>query len=412
MGLSFGNISAKNVCFNVPDTTPIFDALKLPDLNIKPPKLGLPDFGKLNFGGIETTIEIPTINIPKLPSFNNLNFGGIDNLKNKIANLKIPTTICINVGGEYGFDSIFTQIGDILYALTPKIPSTTIPPIIQGGNISIIPAMLISPSLPIDLTLEQALEIVKNNCLASLLDTLRNLDPLERLKKLFEIAADLCSKMLFSELRDVIEEIQRTQTEILANALSTITDPLQKMAKLIDMANDALNAGSYEMLQQISNLLGGTQYQSLMEFLDKLDPTIAISALTDEIKNLVQLKNFGAINQLLTILQSLKSKVKGISDLSINGLSLPELAVDELQTEINKLLDSDDILGIQKLLADFMRTKYNLIDELKKLDPNVFLMQALPLLNSALKNLELGLFNVLIKDLADKLCLNNSQPTP
>lgn len=411
MGLSFGNISAKNVCFNVPDTQPLFDTLKLPDLNIKMPKLGLPDFGKLNFGGINANIEIPTINIPKLPDFGKLSFGGLENLKNKISDLKIPTTICINVGGEFGFESIFSQVGDILNALTPKIPSTEIPPLIQGGKFSIIPSLLINPSLPIDITIEQALEIVKSNCLASLLEALRNFDPLERLKKLFEMAADLCSKMLFNQLKDVIEEIQRTQAEILSNALSTITDPLLKMAKLIDMANDALNAGSYEILQQIADILGGTQYQSLMEFLNNLDPTIAISALTDEIRNLVTLKNFGPINQLLSILNSLKLKVKGISDLAINGLSLPELAVDQLQNEINRLLDIDDILGIQKLLADFMRTKYNLIDELKKLDPNQFLMQALPLLNSALKNLELGLFNSLIKNLADKLCLGDQPAT-
>lgn len=406
MGLNFGNMSAKNICFNVPDTKPIFDALKLPDLNIKLPKLGMPSFGNLNFGAAIPTIEIPTVNIPKLPSFNNLNFGGLENLKNKIANLKVPTTVCINVGGEYGFDSIFSQLGDILYALTPKIPSTTIPPLIQGGAISIIPKILINPSLPLDMNIEQALALVKENCLASLLQTLRDLDPLERLKKLFEIAADLCSRMLFSQLRDVIEEIQKTQAEILANALSTITDPLEKMAKLVDMATDALNAGAYELLDEISKLLGGTQFQSLLEFLDKLDPTIAIAALTDEIRNLVQLKNFGPINQLLTILQALKMKVKGVSDLTIAGLSLPELAVDELQNEINRLLDVDDILGIQRLLASFMQSKMNLIDDLRKLDPNQFLMQVLPLLNSALKNIELGLFNVIIKDLADKLCNN------
>ena len=410
MGLNFGNISAKNICFNVPDTQPLFDALKLPNLNISVPKLGLPSFGKLNFGSINTTFKIPTVNLPHLPSFSNLNFGGFNNLKDRLQNLKTPTIVCITIGGDFGFDSLFTQLGDILNSMTPKISSFGTAPLIQGGAISIIPSLLINPTLPLDMNLEQALAIVKDRCLASLLDALRNLDPLERLKKLFEIAADLCSRMLFSQLRDVIEEIQKTQAEILANALSTITDPLEKMAKLIDMATDALNSGAYEMLEEISKLLGGVQFQSLLQFLDNLDPTIAIAALLSEIRNLVTLQNFGPINQLLAILQALKSKLAGISNVALNAFSLPELAIDELQNEINRLLDIDDILGIQKLLADFMRMKMSTIDELRKLDPAQFLLQALPLLNSALKNLELGLFNSIIKNLADSLC--NTTVTP
>lgn len=413
MTINFGNSDnqAKSICFTVPDTTALFSALKLPNIsnisNIKIPKLGVPEFGKLNFGAGKLNVEVPQINIPKLPNSGKLNFGGLENIKNKIDNLKVPITICINVGGDYGFDTVFSQIGDILNSMVPKIPSSEIPPLIQAGSISLIPPMLINPVLPMDLTMEQALSIVKNRCLSSLLDSLRNIDPLERLKKLLEIASDLCSKMLFSQLRDVIEEIQKTQIELLSNALSVITDPLEKLAKLIDMAQDALNSGAYELLEEISKLMGSIKYQSLLEFLDTLDPTLAITALMAEIRNLVNLKNFGPINELLTILQALKAKVQGISNIATTALSLPELSIDQLQNEINRLLETDDILGIQRLLSDFMRFKYATVDELRKLDPNRFLAEMMPLLNSALRNLEFGLFNALTKDLADKLCMTD-----
>lgn len=407
MGLSFGSMNAQNVCFKIPDTKPFFDALKLPNLNVSLPKIGMPNFGQLGFGKLPN-IVIPTINIPKLPSFSKLGFGGIADLRNRIAGLKVPITICINIGGDNGFDSIFNQVGDILNSLIPKLPSVVIPPLIVGKQISIIPKLLINPTLPLDLSLEQALGIVKDNCLANLLNLLQGIDPLERLKKLLELASELCSSMLFSQLRDVIDEIQRAQAEILANALSTITDPVMKLLKLIDMANDAFLAGAYDLLDEITKMISGTQFDALMQFLENLDPKLALDALMLEIKNLVQLQNFGPINQLLSVFQMLKTKLEGVTNIAVGALSLPELGIEALQNEINRLLDVGDILGIQKLMADFYRSKLNAMEALRELDPNAFLAQILPFLNDALKSLEFGLFKSLIKDLADKLCNNNT----
>lgn len=410
MSLDFGNMGnqAKSICFNVPNIKPILDKFKLPDLsNITLPKLGLPDFGKLNFGGGKLNVSIPTIN---LPSFNGLNFGGFNNFLEKLKGIKVPTTICINVGGDFGLESIFSQLGSAIDSLIPK-PSFNLPPLIQGGQISIIPPILIHPTIPMDMSLSQALELVKANCLDSLLNKLRELDPLERLKQLMELAAELCSSMLFNQLKSVIEEIQKAQMEILSEALNYITDPIAKMLKLIDMATDAINSGSLELLQSIASLIGSSQYQGLLDFLDQLDPTIAITAVLDEIKNLLNLKNFGPIASLLAILQALKSKVEGLSNLALNALSLPELTLDQLQLELLRLLEQGDFLGMQSLLSDFMRFKSQLVDELRQLDPSVFLSKMLPMLNDALKNLEFGLFNMLIKDLADKLCGTNTLPT-
>jgi len=406
MGLDFGNIEnqSKSVCFSLPNTAPLFDALKFPNLNLKLPKLGLPDFSKLNFGLGKLTVTLPSIKL-KSPSFTGLKFGGLDNLRNKIGAIKIPTTICINIGGEFGFDSVFSQIGDVLDALVPKLPTINL---FEGGTFNIFPQLLINPAFPIDLSFEQVLAMAKDNCLQSILNALRAFDPFERLKKLFELAAQMCSEMLFDKLRAVIDEIQKAQAEIIANALNAITDPFAKLAKLIDMANDALNAGAFSALEEITKLLGSTQFDSLLDFIDKLDPTVAFAALKDAIRNLVQLQNFGPIAQLLSIMQILKSKLAGITDLGQAGLNLPEMTIDALQNAINKLLDDDDLLGIQRLLSDFMRNKFALVDQLKALDPASFLNQMLPLLNSALKNFEFGLFNALLKELTDKICLESA----
>ena len=405
MSLDFGDISnnSKNVCFQIPNLKGALDPFKLPDLNFKFPKLGLPDFSKLNFGLGDLKVTIPEFKLPEI-NFSGLNFGGFDNFLDKLKNIKVPTTICITVGGGFGIESIFSQLADAINSLVPKVPSISLG--IPEGTFALFPQILINPQFPFNLSLEQAFNMVKDNCLQSLLNFLRNLDPFERLKKLLELAADLCSRMLFGQLKSVIEEIQNAQMELLMDALNFITDPIAKMMKLLDMATDAVNSGAFELLDNIGKLLGSTQFESILDFIDRLDPSVAIAAIMAQIRNLVQLKNFGPINQLITILQVLKAKLKGITDLGLAALEAPELSLDALQDAINKLLDADDLFGIQKLLSDFERGKRDLVNSLKKLNPSEFLSQMLPILNDALKSLQFGLFNTLIKDLADKLCVS------
>lgn len=402
MSLDFGNTSnnTKAMCFNVPNLK--LPRFKIPNLNLKLPKIGLPSFGKLNFG--KGTLHVT---LPKIRGINisppKLNFG---DLLGKLKGLKLPQTICINVSNDMGLEDLINQISNILDSLIPRV---TIPPLFQGGGISIIPPILINPTVPLGLSLAEALALVKDNCLESILNKLRQLDPLERLKKLFELAAELCAAMS-NQIIAVIEEIQKAQAELIAQALSFITDPVEKLLKLLDMAADAITAGAYDLLQTISNLIGSTQYQGLLDFLDNLDPTVAIEALINEIMALIAAGNLAPVSALLSILQSLKAKTQGISDIASNLFNMPNLLLEDLINQLMQMMQQEDYLGAQRLLSDFMRMKKELIDSLRNLDPSNYLAQMIPMLNDALKNLNFALFNMLIKDLADKLCGTDTLP--
>lgn len=405
MALSFGDISSqsKNVCFQVPDLNiPKFKGIG--GSNIE--KLKLPDFlnSALAFGKkLENNIK--SLNLPKISGRDlkfGLDFGGLPSIDDKIRNLKLPTTFCITLGGGFGFDSIFTQLTGMLDGL-PKL-EVSLPTLPDIGLASLIPPIFVDIKLPINLNLTQALDAIKNNCINSIMNALRGLDPFERLRRLLEIAAELCAAMEFSKLKAVIDQIQQAQMELIQQALNAITDPIAKLAKLIDMAVDAFQSGAYDLLEEISKLINGVKFDALIKFLEDLDPTVALAALVANIRNLVQLKNFAPIQQLLTAIQIIKNKLQGALEIPAGLLSLPELGLDAIQNEINRLLDIDDFLGIQQIMAQVQRLKDQLILNLRALSPAALLGQIPALLQDALQKLDMSQYSQILQEAGSKLC--------
>lgn len=407
MAINFGSISAaaKNVCFNVPQTNPLKTSFLPPVSPIG--KITLPNFlnKAVNFGKkLEqnlANIKLPPIKAKDLNV--SVNFGG-GNLAKAIGNLKVPTTFCITLGGGLGIDSIYSQIGGLMNQLSSPLINIHIPTVPNLDLASIIPPLFVDIKLPININLTQALDIVKGNCLASILDALKGLDPLERLRQLLNLASELCSAAQFTKLKAVIDQIQQAQAELIHQALATITDPLTKIAKLVDMAVDAFNSGAYDLLEEISRLLNGVKFDALINFLQSIDPATAIAALIANIRQLVQLGNFAPIQQLLSAIQIMKSKLEGITQIPSQLLNAPQLALDAIQAQINNLLDVQDFLGLNKLLTDVQKLEDTIIDNLRQLSPGELLGFLPKLLQDALQRLDVSQYNQLIQEAGSKLC--------
>lgn len=416
MALNFGSLekSSKNICFNVPEIKVDLSGLKN---IISAPKLSglkLPNVfsSALNFG-TQLKKNLQNIKLPKIKGGKfGLNFGGFGGIEDKLKNLSVPTTFCLSLGGGLGLDSLFDQLGSLLDALPKPLSGIQLPEIPQLDLASIIPPILIDVKLPLNINLSQTLDIIKNNCVNSILDAIKGLDPFERLTRLLEMAAQLCAAADFTKLKAVIEQIQQAKIELIQQALSYITDPIAKIAALIDMAVDAFQNGAYDLVEEIARIINGVKFDALMNFIDKLDPTVAIAALIANIKQLAQLRNFGPINELMSAIQIMKAKLIGIVKLPELALEIPELALDALQAMIDKLLNLDDFLGIQSVLAQIQKLKDAIINNLKLLNPSELLAFIPALLQEALSKLDLSQYNQILQEAGSKLCADMASLIP
>lgn len=415
--MNFGNIgsAAKSVCFKSPDLNlnvknnlnnisfPKLKDLKLP--NVINGALG---FGKKLSENLQN-FKLPSIKGSDFKA--GVDFGGWKNLDDKIKGIQMPTTICITLGGSFGLDSMFSQVSGILDSLVPKV-QFQLPQVPNLDLASIIPPLFVDVKLPLNLGLTDALEAIKNNCINSILNALRGLDPLERLKQLLSMASELCAAAQFSKLKAVIDEIQQAQAELISQAISAITDPIEKITKLVDMAMDAFRSGAYDLLDQIARIINGVKFDALIQFIEQLDPSVALGALVANIHNLIQLKNFGPINQMLSAIQIIKNKIAGATEIANGILSLPEQTLDFLQAELDRLLNIEDFLGIQQLLAEIQRIKDQVIKTIRDLSPAELLGRIPALLQDALQKLDISQYSQLLQEAGSKLCQDMASLVP
>lgn len=415
--MNFGNIgaAAKSVCFKSPDlnldiknklgniSAPKLKDLKLP--NVINEALG---FGKKLSQNLQN-FKLPSINGKDFKA--GIDFGGWKNLDDKIKGIQMPTTICITLGGSFGLDSMFSQVSGILDSLVPKV-QFQLPQVPNLDLASIIPPLFVDVKLPLNLGLTEALDAIKNNCINSILNAMRGLDPLERLKQLLSIASELCAAAQFTKLKAVIDEIQQAQAELISQAISAITNPIEKITKLVDMAIDAFRSGAYDLLDQIARIINGVKFDALIQFIEQLDPSVALGALVANIHNLIQLKNFGPINQLLSAIQIIKNKIAGATDLINGALNLPEQTLDFLQSELDRLLNIEDFLGIQQIIAEIQRVKDQIIKTIRDLSPAELLGRIPAMLQDALQKLDISQYSQLLQEAGSKLCQDMASLVP
>ncbi len=421
--LNFGKIrqETKHICFDVPDTT--VPDVTIPSVNIeklKGPQLPDISSGILSFGkkviseinNLESQLEKLRLGFPVK---NKLSFGlpSLNDFTSKLQSLKVPTTICITVGGSnVGLDAVFDQVNTAIDSLTkPKItlpiPDFSNLPFIPISNI--VPALNILPIVPIEKSADQILSEIKDRCAQLLLNELDNLDPLVRLEQLIQKFQELCGLLRFSQLQSVIEQIQRAKADLVRKVIDGITDPAAKIAKLYDMAVDAVNSGAQDIVNEISNLIDRIKFDSLIDQILQMNPRDAIASLSDEIKRQAQLKNFSAIRQLLTAINIVKNQ---LVDLTNTVFDVPVTAVDSIQDKINELVDLQNYEGIEKLLTAYDTVQDAVLRQLSELDPEHLLQEGRNLLNAALQKMDIGLYNRILSEMAAKICNSGADLLP
>lgn len=416
--LNFGKIKAKTerVCLNLP--APDIGDIKIPKVKI--PTLNgikLPDIksGALGFvKDIENAVEDLVGDIKdsiKVPKLGQLQFGAPDlsGLNKALSNIKFPTTICINAGGNFDVNSIFTQLSDAVNELN-KI-SIPLPPF---PGFPILPLSDVVPSLRLDSIIgasrstQDILNELKDRCAKFALDALDALDPTLRLEELLRKFQELCGLFKFQQLQDVINKIQQAKYDLVTQTINAITDPVDKISKLLDLGVQAADAGANDILLMISNLITTIQFDSLVSKILQMNPREALALLNSEIRRQAQLQNFPGISQLLNAIQILKSQDQQIRNVVDAIFNSPE----ELQRLINQAVDLENYDAIQRLLQAHDIQQDKIIQALRNLDPVNLLNKGTTLLNDAIQRLDLGLYNRILDEMASKICTDGTSLLP
>lgn len=270
----------------------------------------------------------------------------------------------------------------------------------------IAPAYTLNPIIP-GVPLESILNQISSRCLERILDELDNVDPTLRLQQLLDLVENLCSSQNFTSLQNVINKIQQTKRDLIYQAMETITDPLERIAKLHDMLVDAINTGAEDLVSEIVGIINNEKFNALLEGLDQLDPRNAIEILNNEIRRFTDLRQFEIVNDLLSALQIIQDQfrefelnVSSLFDQIDNFLDEPENFLNNLQQQINDALDLNNLELVQDLINTYDSYRDQLNKLLAELDPNKLIQLA----NEALSKLDLGRYNRILQELSNKLC--------
>jgi len=351
-----------------------------------------------------------------LPQKSQLSFGlpTLTDFTSKLQSLSTPQTICITVGGPNSdLSSIFNQINNIITLVPkPNLPSLSLPQLPELSLPSLsqfVPALNITPKLPITLNVGQVLAQIQLNCEQFAIDALNSLDPTERLEQLLQEFSKLCGLLQFTQLQSVISQIEQAKADLVNNVISSIPDAASQIQKLIEVATDAINANAYDIVNQAANLINQIKFNSLISYVMSINPETAISQLEAEIQQQAQLQNFSAIPQLLNAINVVQSSLQS----TINSVfSAPQLEANQLQSEINNLLNVKNYTQIGNLITSFTSAQDAIINQLAQLDPATALQKGTALLQNALQTLNLAQFNQIMNALSQSICNNGKSLLP
>lgn len=436
MPLTFGKIlkETKHICFDIPDPSldpvNIIDNKKLTLESLKDNKIQ--KIEKLNevlsfklnnlvetipqkLSDLLSTNPIQSLQLPGVPKIglgfgksSELNFNQLDSV---LQNIQAPQTICVNLTPGNGLSEALKQIGSVISNLRIPKPNIDLPGL---GDISLVSisdlalSMNFNELVPCSKSLAQVVQEIKEKCLQFSLNELLDLDPLERIQQLLDKLQELCGSLQFSQMRLVIDQIQQARYELLKQMIDSLATPAEKLARLHDLACDAIKTAANDTLSAISDLAGQVVFDDLLNVVNSLNPRDAITLLSNEIKKQVSLNNFKPVRNLLNMLQLVNSQLEGVQEI----VQAPELAFDQLQSAINDALTFEDYPAVSKLLDRFENIQSDLLNELNNLDPASLLNQGLTMLNQALSELDFLKYGRILDIIANNLCDANQDLLP
>lgn len=283
----------------------------------------------------------------------------------------------------------------------------------------VLPSNRLRPPINVTKSATDIVNDLQDRCTQFALDALDQIDPLQRLEQLLNLAQDLCSQMNFTTLRRVIDKIDQAKRDIISETISEITDPLEKAAKLNDMLVDAINSGAQDAITNLDNAIAGLGYEQLYGYINALDPQEAIGRLQAEIAKRTQLGDIAGVQDMLNAVRALEASVTEGIDTAIssvtselNGLvpsvgelfDLPANVVNAAQDKINEALDLGNYEEIQNVIAAVDSVQNQLLGTLQDLDPATLLAKGTTLLNEALAEADLGRYQRILDQMASSLC--------
>lgn len=427
MALDFGKYfkPSATICYDVPDQTVPTEKIDVPinlDLNL-PDGSGFKD-GVLAFGK-QVGVDITNFGQNVKNSLNSvggggnfkLNFGGGDfsNVSNALNNLSFPTTVCLNVGSGVTLRDVLDQLLNAIRNLNIPNINLDVPKlgdVAVGAISSLVPAIDFKELLPCSLPLSKILSDLAERCANMLINELHGLDPSELLRQIFDRLAELCGLLQFSKMRNLIDQFQALQADVIRSIIDKLVSPLDKLAKLYDMACDAIAAGATDILDSISNLGKAVSFEALMAQIQAMNPRDAIAALSAELRRMAQLKNFEGMRQILDAINIVKSQFAAITDAGNSLLELPENFLDTLQDKINEALDLENYDAIANLLNSYDSLENATLNALQNLDPATLLAQGQNLLSDAISKLNMGKYNRILDIMAAKICAEGTDLLP
>lgn len=286
----------------------------------------------------------------------------------------------------------------------------------------VIPSNKLRPPINVKKSATDIVGDLQSRCTDFVLAALDQLDPLERLEQLLDLVNDLCNQANFTDLRKVLDKVDQTQREIVSAAVETITDPLEKVAKLNDMLVDAINSGAQEAIKYVDQAIESLNYQQLYSYINALDPEEAIGRLQAEIKKRTQIGDFKGVQDMLNAVSVVEARVQQGIETVLNPLDeiqqtlrdvlpsipelfdLPETVINEAQKKIDDALTLGNYQEIQNVVTAVDGVQNEVLSTLQELDPATLLQKGTTLLNEALEDADIGRYNRILDEMAKTLC--------
>lgn len=326
----------------------------------------------------------------------------------------------IPVGGQIGgtLGSALDTLGGGVNAIASNLEKFR-----EGLPLSdVIPSSKLRPPIDVKKSAADIVGDLQSRCTDFVLAALDQLDPLERLEQLLDLVKDLCSQANFTDLRKVLDKVDQAQRDIVTATVETITEPLEKAAKLNDMLVDAINSGSQDAIKYVDQAIQSLNYQQLYTYINDLDPEEAIGRLQAEIKKRTQIGDFKGVQDMLNAVSVVEARVQQGIDTVLSPLDqiqqtlrdtlpsipelfdLPETVINEAQNKIDEALTLGNYQEIQNVVTAVDSVQNEVLSTLQDLDPSTLLQKGTALLNEALEEADIGRYNRILDEMAKTLC--------
>lgn len=183
------------------------------------------------------------------------------------------------------------------------------------------------------------------------------------------------------------------------------------------MLVDAINNGAQDAIDRINDKLYELEYDQLYGYINALDPNEAIARLQSEIQKRTQLGDIKGVRDALNAISALEASLNTQIDTIVSDIQdalgftsigelfdLPANVIKEAQSKIDEALNLGNYEEINNIVNALDNIQNEILSTLQDLDPQTLLQKGVTLLNDALQKADIGKYNRILDEMAQKLC--------